>query len=278
LIRDKYNIIPITMAMLLHALFIASLLFVFKFPSTAIATPLIIEATLVTSESLETRPPPVVRQPEPEPEIIIPEPEPEVEEPDVVDEERAEAEEQMRLEEVAKEQKRVRDIEIADQKKREKEAADKRARDDAELERKRAAAEKKRVEEVERKRKENELLKAQALEREADELRLRELAEEDARLTAMNSRGMAAYQYALQQTIMRNWAAPASAMPGIECVIDVKQLRGGEVVSATVGRCNGDAAVRRSIEAAVIKASPLPDPGDPNLLQRDLRITFKPEE
>ena len=265
------------MAVLLHGAFVSSLLFVFKFPSSAIATPLAIEATLVTAESLESRPPPIITQPEPEPEII-PEPEPEVEEPEVEEQERAEAEERMRLEEVAREDQRVRDIEIAEQKKREKEAADKRARDDAELERKRAAAEKKRVEEVERQRKENELAKAAALEQEAEDLRLKELADEDARLTAMNSGAMAAYQFALQQKIMRNWAAPASALPGIECVIDVKQLRGGEVVSATVGRCNGDAAVRRSIEAAVHKASPLPAPGDPNLFQRDLRITFKPEE
>jgi colicin import membrane protein len=77
---------------------------------------------------------------------------------------------------------------------------------------------------------------------------------------------------------MRNWAAPASASPGIECVIDVRQLRSGDVVSATVGRCNGDEAVRRSIEAAVLKASPLPQPEDPNLFNRDLRITFQPEE
>lgn len=268
------------MAVLLHAMFVASLLFVFKFPSTAIATPLAIEATLVTAESLETQPPPVLREPDRKPEII-PEPEveePEIEEPDEADQERAEAEERMRLKEVATEQKRIRDIEIAEQRKRDKEAAEKRARDDAELERKRAAAEKKRLEDIERQRKENERLRAEVLEKEAEALRLRELAEEDARLTAMNSRGMAAYQYALQQKIMRNWAAPASAMHGIECVIDVKQLRGGEVVSATVGRCNGDDAVRRSIEAAVHKASPLPEPGDPNLFRRDLRITFKPEE
>jgi colicin import membrane protein len=280
LILDKYNIIPITMAMLLHGLFVSSLLFVFKFPSSAIATPLAIEATLVTAESLETQASPVVTQPDPEPEII-PEPEPEIDVPDVPDEaeeERVAAEEQMRLEELAVEQLRLHDIEVAEQKKRDKEAADKRVRDDAELERKRVAAEKKRLEDIERQRKENERLRAQALEKEADELRVREIAEEDARLAAMNSGAMAAYQFALQQKIMRNWIAPASALPGIECVVDVRQLPGGDVVSARVGRCNGDDAVRRSIEAAVFKAAPLPEPSDPSLFQRDLRITFKPEE
>ncbi len=275
MIRDQYNIIPITMAALLHASFVASLLFVFKFPSSAIATPLIIEATLVSAESLESQPSPVIKQPDPEPEVL---PEPKIEEPDEAEQERAEAEEQMRLEEVAKEQQRIRDIEIADQKKKDKEAADRRKREDAELERKRVAAEKKRREEVERKRIENERLRKAALEQEAEALRVREIADEDARLAAMNSGAMAAYQFALKQKIMRNWIAPASALPGIECVVDVRQLRGGDVITVTVGRCNGDAAVRRSIEAAVIKASPLPEPSDPNLFQRDLRITFKPEE
>jgi len=274
-IRDQYNIIPITMAALLHVSFVASLLFVFKFPGTAIATPLIIEATLVSAESLESQPPPVFKQPDPEPEIL---PEPEIEEPDESEQERAEAEEQMRLEEVAKEQQRIRDIDIAKQKKRDKEAVARRKREDAELERKRVAAEKKRQEEVERQRKENERLRKEAQDREAEELRVREIADEEARLAAMNSGAMARYQFALKQKIMRNWIAPASALPGIECVIDVRQLRGGDVITATVGRCNGDAAVRRSIEAAVFKASPLPEPSDPNLFQRDLRITFKPEE
>ena len=117
-----------------------------------------------------------------------------------------------------------------------------------------------------------------ALEQEAEELRVSEIREEEARLAAMNSGAMAAYKFALQQKIVRKWARPASALPGIECVINVRQSSGGDVISVTVGRCNGDEAVRRSIEAAVRKAAPLPQPDDPSLFQRDLRFTFKPEE
>ena len=271
------------MAMLLHALFVASLLFVFKFPNSVIATPLAIEASLVSAESLEMAPPPVVKQPEPEPEPEPerepePEPEPEVEEPDEAEKERAEAEERMRQEELASEQQRIRDEQEADRRKKEKEAEERRQKDEAELERKRVEAEKKRLEDIERQRKENERLRQLALEQEAEELRVSEIREEEAHLAAMSSGAMAKYQFALQQKIMRNWVAPASALPGIECVIDVRQSPGGDVISATVGRCNGDAAVRRSIEAAVFKASPLPEPEDRNLFQRDLRITFKPEE
>jgi colicin import membrane protein len=259
-------------------------LFVFKFPSSVTATPLAIEASLVSAESLDTAPPPVIRQPEPEPlplpepEPEIEEPEPEIEEPDEAEKERAEAEERMRQEELAHEQQRIRDEQEADRRKKEKEAELRRQKDEAELERKRAEAEKKRLEDIERQRKENERLRRLALEQEAEELRISEIRAEDARLAAMSSGAMAKYQFALQQKIMRNWVAPASALPGIECVIDVRQSPAGDVISATVGRCNGDAAVRRSIEAAVFKASPLPEPEDRNLFQRDLRITFKPEE
>ena len=275
------------MALILHALFIASLLFVFKFPSSVIATPLAIEATLVSAESLDTAAPPTIQEPElepeqePEPELEPepePEPEPVPEEPDKEEQERAEAEEQMRLQEQAREEQRMREEQEAERQKKEKEAEQRRQAEEAELERQRAEAEKKRLEDIERQRQENERLREAALAKEADELRAREIADEDARLAAMNSGAMAKYQFALQQKIMLNWVAPASALPGIECVIDVKQLPGGHVVSATVGRCNGDDAVRRSIEAAVSKASPLPEPEDPNLFQRDLRITFKPEE
>jgi colicin import membrane protein len=58
----------------------------------------------------------------------------------------------------------------------------------------------------------------------------------------------------------------------------VTQVPGGEVVGVRVGECNGDESVRASIEAAVLKASPLPEPPDPSLFERNLRLEFKPDE
>jgi colicin import membrane protein len=43
-----------------------------------------------------------------------------------------------------------------------------------------------------------------------------------------------------------------------------------------VTQCNGDAAVRQSIENAVYRASPLPDPPDPALFQRNLYLGSNP--
>jgi colicin import membrane protein len=59
--------------------------------------------------------------------------------------------------------------------------------------------------------------------------------------------------------------------------VHIRQLPGGKVVDATIGSCNGDAAVQRSIEAAVFKASPLPTPSNPILFDPNLVFEFKPE-
>ena len=88
-------------------------------------------------------------------------------------------------------------------------AEQKRQREEKELERKRAEAEKQRLEDIARQRKDNERRRQEALAKEAEDLRNREIAEEDARLAAMNSGAMVRYQFALQQSIMRNWVAPA---------------------------------------------------------------------
>jgi colicin import membrane protein len=60
-------------------------------------------------------------------------------------------------------------------------------------------------------------------------------------------------------------------------VLNVTQVPGGEVAKVSIGECNGDQAVRESIEAAVYRASPLPAPPDPALFDRNLKINFKPD-
>ena len=105
-----------------------------------------------------------------------------------------------------------------------------------------------------------------------------EIEAEDKRLQALEADDMSRWVYALQQQIYRNVILPASAPIDLECVVDVRQVQGGTVTNVSIGRCNGDEAVRRAIEAAVFKASPLPQPDNPRIFERDLRITFKPEQ
>jgi colicin import membrane protein len=55
----------------------------------------------------------------------------------------------------------------------------------------------------------------------------------------------------------------------------VEQIPGGEVVKAQVTDCNGDDALKRSVENAVYRASPLPRPEDPAIFDRVIEFTFK---
>jgi colicin import membrane protein len=135
------------------------------------------------------------------------------------------------------------------QARREKEEADKRAREQAEARRRQQA--------------EAELLALVAAEAEANAARASGLLDQ--------------YMLMIQSHVKRYWDRPLSARQGIECVVNVVQLPSGDVVSAKVGQCNGDDAVRRSIENAVLKASPLPKPPSQAVFSRTFTLTFAPD-
>jgi colicin import membrane protein len=161
--------------------------------------------------------------------------------------------------------------------------AERKAQVEADRQRK-AEAERQRVAEIERKQKEEaERRKAaeDTRDREQRESDLRkQLEEEEGRSQAENSGLLNQYIALIEQHIVRNWNRPPSARPGLECRVRVSQTSNGTVLSAQIDQsaCNGDAAVRQSIEAAVMRASPLPPPPDPRLYERNLVLVFKPEE
>jgi len=105
----------------------------------------------------------------------------------------------------------------------------------------------------------------------------RELAFEEDRRRAEQAGLLDEYIRLIENRIQQNWIPPVSARPGLECVVNVTQIPSGEVVDVRVGRCNGDEAVVRSIEAAVLNASPLPRPPTPSLFERNLEVVFNPE-
>jgi len=183
-----------------------------------------------------------------------------------------------------------REKEVADKQKKaeaeQKRKADAERKKKAEAEQKRKAeAEKQKKAEADQKRKAEAERKA-ALEKErqeatqkAREAEMRVAMEAEEQLLAAQQSGML-QQYAaiIQQQIERNWVRPASATVGLDCELVVTQIPGGEVTNVRVGRCNGDTAVMRSIEAAVFKASPLPPPPVDALFDRTLNLRFKPEQ
>jgi colicin import membrane protein len=161
---------------------------------------------------------------------------------------------------------------------RQREEAEAERQRQAELERQRqeAEAERQRVAEEERRRREAEAERQRQAELEA-QLDV-ELQREAERLAAARGGALDEYQTLLRNRIEQNWIRPPSARPGIDCTVHVTQIPSGEVINARVASCNGDEAVVRSIEAAVLRASPLPLPSVPSLFERNLIIDFVPEE
>ena len=196
-----------------------------------------------------------------------------------------------RREEEDRKTEQARQKRLADQRAdndRQRAAAEKRQRDE-EIERKRLA-------DLERQRKiEEQRVAKLKTEREAEEKRQREAAEararaereqqmqaelavEQRRNTAIRAGKLDQYLDMIVQRIKRNWLRPPSVTEGLECVVKVRQIPGGEVVDVQIVKCNGDDAAQRSIVAAVYRSSPLPGPTDPSLFDRDLQITFRSED
>lgn len=298
MVKDKHNVVPFSMALLLHVVLFGSLFMVFDFGRPErIETPLAIKGTLVSDDTVVV-PPEVEEAPVEEEAPLVEEP-PVQEEPpppDTSEQERLAAEEQKRLEDARIENERLQRLErireqeleqkrlaeeaekqrVAEEAERKRVAEEEQRKREAEAEqeRKRLEAERQRQEEIDRQRLENERLRkeSEAAARQA------ELDVEANRLAAATANAKAAYMFAIQQKIARNWVRPASAEVGLECTVNVRQLPGGEVIDVSLGRCNADETVRRSIESAVRKASPLPAPRDPKVFDRDLTLIFRPTD
>ena len=267
--RANRNIGPVGLSVLLHVIIFASMIIGFDYARPTPFTPLAVKATLV-QEIPEQAPPPPVVEPEPEPEPVIEEPEPE---PDNSEELRRQAEEEKRRQDALLEEKRLEELkrkEEEERKRREREEEERKKREEQEKERRRQEAERKRLEDIERQREENERLRREL---EAEQ-RQAELEAEERRFVARSSAEMAAYQYAIAQQVRRSWAVPASAGPETKCTVRITQLPGGEVVGINSISCNGDEAVERSVRAAIEKASPLPEPSDPDLFDRNLTLNL----
>jgi colicin import membrane protein len=114
--------------------------------------------------------------------------------------------------------------------------------------------------------------------REAAERELQAALDEEARITALRTSAAAAqWGAAIRGRVQRAWIRPDTARSGIDCTVAVTQAPGGTVLSVEVRACNGDDAVRQSIEDAVRRASPLPAPPDPALFEREIILRFRPD-
>ena len=302
--RTSDRWVSITLSVLLHGTLVASLVYGFwTYHKSQPPTPtLAIEGTVVDSRSvnpaaLKTPPAPQPPAPEPAPTPAPPPPEPEPVEPtgppEPTPEELAQREqaqkEQADKEQAQKEQADREALEkqrLLDEQQQQEQARRQTEEKQQALQKQREAQEKA---DADRKAAEAKRLaeqkRAEAAQRQADEqaraqseadLKNDLAAEEHAEQLRSNG-ALVSWVGQISARIQRAWLRPPSARPGIQCVLHITQAPGGAVLSAKIESCNGDQAVRESIEAAAYRASPLPPPPDPSLFERDLEVTFRPD-
>jgi colicin import membrane protein len=248
-------------------------------PHKPVPSDLGIKATLIDPDAVRKMrrrpPPPEVRPAEPPP----PDPAVQAERERKLSEQKAAEQkiaEQKAAERKATEQKaaekKLAAKKLAEQKAAEKQAAEKQALEKRAADK--AAADKVAAEKADAQRRTAEEKRRRTEQAELERM----LAEEDALLAAADSGALAEYVGLIRQKVERNWVRPPGAAAGLECELHVTQIPGGQVTGVRIGSCPADDAVRRSIEAAVLRASPLPMPANQALFERNLRFVFKPEE
>jgi colicin import membrane protein len=230
-------------------------------------------------------PPPPQPLPEPAPQVapVPPQPQPQerVPEPDTREQERVSAQgraDREAREREQEERRRQEQIDLTEQ--REQQEAAQRQERLSEMERQR----RKQLDDIRRRRAEA-AREAEQAEQKLDQLQAaQEAARADARASASPPPGnegddsdlRAQYAAALQEAILRNWTRPDNIPLGQRCRITIRQIPGGEVIDAQVAAdCPYDELGRRSVEAAVLKAQPLPYAGFENVFSRTLLLNFQ---
>jgi colicin import membrane protein len=281
----------VSLSVLLHAGLVAAIVGVWLYTkeSRPVEQRLALEATVVSPASPQVAAPPPsepVQQPEP------PQPQPvddtaarEKQEREKAEAEAAHVAEERRVADERKEAER-KDAELKaerkDAERKAQEEADRRkaeqvARDKAAADK--AAADKTEKEKADRDKAEREKQAKLAREKTQRESELNaQIAAEEHAASVRASGAMAQYVAQITARIERAWIRPSSARTGLDCELRVTQVPGGVVTAVQITRCNGDDSVRQSIEAAVYRASPLPQPQDASLFERNLVVTFRPAD
>ena len=148
-------------------------------------------------------------------------------------------------------------------------------------------AEQQRLAAIQKKREQEELIRENARKAEADKQRQKEaaaalkkkLAEEERQryLNSAKVRKMRSqYVKLIERHVEKKWIKPVSTGKGMFCDVIITQNRAGTVLSVRTDKCKGDKAFRLSVERAVRRASPLPDPPSPDVFDRTIRFGFRP--
>jgi colicin import membrane protein len=278
--RPGDRFLPILLSVLVHGAVVGTLIWgavLYRRPRPASST-LAIEGTLVANAPAA---PPAEPTPSPPAAPSTPPPDAAAEQQAREEEARRQKEHELEQELARQQEKAHAAAEAAAQ--AEREAAEQAAAEKAAAEKIAADKAAKAKEEAEQRAKAEQAAKAavaaKAAERAQNEADLRAQMAAEEHLNEQRANGaMAQYQALIAARIERVWIKPPTAHAGIRCAVQITQVPGGEITGVHVGDCNGDDAVRQSIEAAAYRASPLPPPSDPALFDRDVVVTFTPHD
>jgi len=175
------------------------------------------------------------------------------------------------------EQKRLAELEARKQTETKRLAAleKKRQKEKAQLEKIQSEA---RKAEDEKRRLEEEAARRKQLKNEQQRL-AKEKAKREARQRAVSQKESLRYIGLMQDKVKRNWINPVANKKALECVVRVRLNKSGKVLLVQVVHGSGNTAFDRSVEAAVLKSSPLPLPKDPTIMEGfpELRFKFTPQ-
>ena len=192
--------------------------------------------------------------------------------------EKAEAERRARQK--AAEEKAAKEKAAAEKLAREKAAKEKAAKEKAAREK--AAAEKAAAEKAAREQAaaEQALMEQMALEQAEAEIRRQEEAARAAEAAEKAAQMTAEYQDLIRAQVASVWNYPPNVSAELEVEVRLVMVPTGEVISANVTRSSGNDALDRSVEQAILKASPLPVPDDIRVFEQNFRrltMKFRPE-
>ena len=153
---------------------------------------------------------------------------------------------------------------------------------EAEARKKKLAAEKERKQELKKKQEEQERKQRIAeLQKQMDLELAREEAERKKQAQrAAQQKEVDHYRVLIKQAISNKWRIPFSARKGQECILKLRLIPSGEVVSVEVVKSSGDREYDLSVEKAVYAAMPLPlPPAESGLFDefREINVPFRLE-
>ena len=186
-------------------------------------------------------------------------------------------------EKAAKDAKAKADQLIKDEAVKEKAAADKAAKDKAAAEKlaqDKAAKERAVAAEAAREAAEQSLMEQLALEEADLEIRRQEEAIKQAEQAERATQLTAEHQDIIRAQVAAAWRYPPNVTPDMEVEVRLMMVPTGEVISATVTKSSGHQALDRSVEQAIMKASPLSVPNDIRVFEKNFRtltMKFRPE-